>query len=96
MLLRIADIGVSANHLCSQGEGHYGGDEEAGAAGPTVAELSDDDGYVSPEFDIPSDSDGEVGEDVRPPLKKPRKAAAPASTLEEEEQLALQLLRNRR
>ncbi|KAI0767518.1 DEAD-domain-containing protein [Fomes fomentarius] len=78
-------------------EGHYGGDEEGGAAGPTVAELSDDDGYVSPEFDIPSDSDGEVGEDVRPPLKKPRRAAAPvASTLEEEEQLALELLRNRR
>ena len=64
------------------------------AMGPTVAELSEDDGYVSPEFDLPSASDEEESEDERPPAKKARKAAL--STLQEEEELALQMLRSRR
>ncbi|KAH9848528.1 DEAD-domain-containing protein [Lenzites betulinus] len=64
------------------------------AMGPTVAELSDDDGYVSPEFDLPSGSDNEA-EYERPPQKKARTRPA-ATTLEEEEELALQMLRSRR
>ena len=66
--------------------------------GPTVAEFSEDDGYVSPEFDLPSESEGNQREDERPPpTKKPRRATAPAvSTLEDEEALALQMLRSRR
>ena len=64
--------------------------------GPTIAELSEDDGYVSPEFDLPSESEDEEYERP-PPSKKSRKNAAPAvSTLEEEEELALQMLRSRR
>ncbi|KAI0745161.1 DEAD-domain-containing protein [Earliella scabrosa] len=79
-----------------EGEGHHGGDDDGDAVlGPTVAELSEDDGYVSPEFDLPSASDGEESSDERPPAKKARKAAA-LSTLQEEEELALQMLRSRR
>ncbi|KAI0718427.1 P-loop containing nucleoside triphosphate hydrolase protein [Cerioporus squamosus] len=81
-----------------EGEGS-GDDDDLGdvAMGPTVAELSEDDGYASPEFDLPSHSEGEESEFEKPPSKKPRKEARPmASTLEEEEELALQMLRSRR
>ncbi|RDX46437.1 DEAD-domain-containing protein [Lentinus brumalis] len=81
-----------------EGDGS-GDDDDTGdvTMGPTVAELSEDDGYASPEFDLPSDSEGEESEFERPPSKKPRKEpGATASTLEEEEELALQMLRSRR
>ncbi|KAG1737558.1 DEAD-domain-containing protein [Suillus paluster] len=63
-----------------------------------IPELAppDDDGYISPEFDLPSEDDVECSP---PPLKRSRR---PASTkedskgFEDEEELALQLLRNRR
>ncbi|KAL1948548.1 hypothetical protein VTO73DRAFT_12623 [Trametes versicolor] len=76
----------------------YDSDDGDVAMGPTVAAPSDDDGYVSPEFDLSSGSD-EESEFERPPTKK-TKTTAPtrtaASTLEEEEELALQMLRSRR
>ncbi|KAI0372411.1 DEAD-domain-containing protein [Pilatotrama ljubarskyi] len=84
-----------------EGETYY--DDEAGdvAMGPTVAALSDDDGYVSPEFDLPSASEDEESEYERPPPKKAKTTAAnhkkpEGTTLEEEEELALQVLRSRR
>ncbi|PCH36854.1 DEAD-domain-containing protein [Wolfiporia cocos MD-104 SS10] len=67
-----------------------------------TADPVEDDGYVSPEFDLPSDSDDTDGEAERRPLKrakaigdKPRERDLDA-TLEDEEELALQLLRSRR
>lgn len=66
--------------------------------GAAVASLpEDDDGYVTPDFDLPSQSDPE--DDV--PLPKRQKSVkqngtTPSllpTTLEEEEELALQLLR---
>ncbi|CDO72120.1 hypothetical protein BN946_scf184962.g63 [Trametes cinnabarina] len=70
------------------------------AMGPTVAGLDDDDGYVSPDFDLPSESESE-DEWERPPPKKAKHATATraetgGTTLEEEEELALQMLRSRR
>ncbi|RPD65179.1 DEAD-domain-containing protein [Lentinus tigrinus ALCF2SS1-7] len=78
-------------------QGYHDDDDMAGGAmGPSVAEFSEDDGYVSPEFDLPSESEGEC-EFEGPPAKKPRKGTRPATTtLEEEEELALQVLRSRR
>lgn len=64
--------------------------------GPIIAPLPDDDGYASPDFDLPPGSDSE--NEVPPPKKqrndnkKGMKTSQP-TTLEEEEQLALQLLR---
>ncbi|KAH9903502.1 DEAD-domain-containing protein [Cubamyces lactineus] len=76
-------------------EGEMYDDDDDGdvAMGPTVAELSDDDGYVSPEFDLPSDSEG--SEDEQPPSKKAKQNPGTTS-LEEEEELALKMLRSRR
>ena len=72
----------------------YDSDDDGDVAmGPTVAELSDDDGYVSPEFELPSDSEG--SEDEQPPSKKAKQNPA-STTLEEEEELALKMLRSRR
>ncbi|EMD36799.1 hypothetical protein CERSUDRAFT_114703 [Gelatoporia subvermispora B] len=75
-----------------------------GAFGPTAAPLAeDDDGYVSPEFDLPSGSDSEDERDHwEPPSKRAKvssaKSRAPAAdnSLQDEEELALQLLRSRR
>ncbi|KIO11212.1 hypothetical protein M404DRAFT_994865 [Pisolithus tinctorius Marx 270] len=68
---------------------------EEGLHGPIVAPLSDDDGYVTPDFDLPSESESEV----EPPPKR-RKPSASGSllpsrpqNLEDEEELALRLLR---
>ena len=73
---------------------------DGGVAGPTVAEFSDDDGYVSPEFDLPPEEEGggsESESEVERPSKRVRKNARPTtSTLEEEEELALQMLRTKR
>ena len=66
--------------------------------GPTIAGFDDeDDGYVSPDFDLPSESESE--HEVPPPKRqrsdgKKTKTLQP-TTLEEEEELALQLLRGR-
>ena len=52
---------------------------------------ADDDGYVSPDFDLPPASDDE--DDAPPPLKRAKSAK---SALAADEELALQLLRSRR
>lgn len=71
------------------------GDED-GIHGPVVAPLSDEDGYVTAEFDLPSESESEV----EPPPPKRKKPSASGSSLasrpqnlEDEEELALRLLR---
>jgi len=60
--------------------------------------VSDDGGYISPEFDLPSDED----EDLPPPTKRNKTSGSKSggphplhSTLEDEEELALQFLRKR-
>ncbi|OBZ77013.1 hypothetical protein A0H81_03135 [Grifola frondosa] len=77
-------------------------DEGDVAVGPTIAPLSDDGGYVSPEFDFPSDSEDERSDQPPPPTKRTRLSAGNkhdkrvgATTLAEEEELALQMLRRR-
>lgn len=56
----------------------------------------DDDGYVSPDFDLPSDSESEP---TPPPTKRakadPNKSKGGKSRLAEDEELALQLLRGK-
>ncbi|KIK43632.1 hypothetical protein CY34DRAFT_789726 [Suillus luteus UH-Slu-Lm8-n1] len=70
------------------------------AHGRVIAELapSDEDGYISPEFDLPSEDD--VQDTLSPPPLKRSKRSASTKTvsngLEDEEELALRLLRNRR
>ncbi|KAI8989191.1 DEAD-domain-containing protein [Trametes punicea] len=83
-----------------ENEGYYEEEDGDVAMGPTVAELSEDDGYVSPDFDLPSDSEDES---ERPPSKKTKVDSSTGSlgkpqstTLEEEEELALKVLRSRR
>ncbi|KAK0484665.1 ATP-dependent RNA helicase dbp-4 [Armillaria novae-zelandiae] len=62
--------------------------------GPVVEPLSEDDGYVSPTFDLGS-NDGD--DDVDPPPKRQKSAHNRKSGgIEEDEELALQLLGNRR
>ncbi|KAH9928023.1 DEAD-domain-containing protein [Epithele typhae] len=70
--------------------------EDGEVTGPIVAGPSDDDGgYISPEFDLPSESEGEAEADERqPPSKKARTHVV--SRLAEEEELVLQMLRSRR
>ncbi|KAH9931522.1 DEAD-domain-containing protein [Fomitopsis serialis] len=77
--------------------------EGMGDSGPMAATqdpLGEDDGYVSPEFDLPSEDEDE---DEAPPAKRNRpsggqgrKHSSDGATLEEEEELALQFLRSRR
>lgn len=67
--------------------------------GAYAAPLSEDDGYVSPEFDLPSESESE--EETRP-AKRSKKtgSTSPPSTsdnmLDNDEKLALALLRGSR
>ncbi len=64
--------------------------------GPTIDPVEND-GYVSPDFELPSDHDSDA-ESFVPPSKRHKSNKAtrhPVSTLEEEEQLALRLLQNR-
>ena len=61
-------------------------------SGPTIAPPSDD-GYVSPTFDLPSEPEDDRSHFNVPPKKKLRKADESPVTLEEEEELALKLLR---
>jgi ATP-dependent RNA helicase DDX10/DBP4 len=77
--------GTQRFHLQHGGDGKY--------AGPTVGPASDDDGYVSPAFDLPADSEDDRTHLAVPPKKKPRKADKPPVTLDEEEELVLKLLR---
>ena len=68
------------------------------AAAPILAPLDDDDdGYVSPDFDLPSESEDD---DIPPPPAKRAKPGAGLkgkgkSSLAEDEALALDLLRGR-
>ena len=77
-----------------QDEG-YDEHQAGSSAGPTIAELSEDDGYVSPEFDLSSESDMEYSNESH--RKKPRTAVATSQrSLEADEELALSMLRGRR
>lgn len=67
-------------------------------AAPTLAHVDDDDGgYVSPEFDLPSESEDD--EAPPPPAKRaksaPHSKAKGKSSLADDEALALELLRGR-
>ena len=63
--------------------------------GPVLAPMEED-GYTSPTFDLPSESDGD---EAAPPMKRQKKGpdsmkrARVESTLEDEEELALRMLR---
>jgi ATP-dependent RNA helicase DDX10/DBP4 len=61
--------------------------------GPTIAPPSDGDGYASPVFDLPPESEDGRTSFSAPPKKKSRKGDKPPTTLEEEEEFALKLLR---
>ncbi|EPQ51768.1 DEAD-domain-containing protein [Gloeophyllum trabeum ATCC 11539] len=72
--------------------------------GPSVQPLPEDDGYESPEFELPSASDSE-DEAAPPPPKRSKKApnsrperntSPELNNLEDEEELALRMLRSRR
>ncbi|KAF7292788.1 RNA helicase [Mycena indigotica] len=72
--------------------------EEAGMGGGKSAVAmgaEEDDGYVSPEFDLPSEDSDDAGQELwaRPPPEKRRKTGT--ETLEEDEELALRLLRGK-
>ncbi|KAJ7057159.1 P-loop containing nucleoside triphosphate hydrolase protein [Mycena amicta] len=72
--------------------------EEAGLGGgkgPVAMGHDEDDGYVSPEFDLPSGDDEDDEREMwaqPPPAKRSKKAH---TTLEDDEELALRLLRGR-
>ncbi|KAG2058137.1 DEAD-domain-containing protein [Suillus hirtellus] len=76
------------------------GVERDDAHGGAIAELapSNEDGYMSPVFDLPSED--EVQDTLSPPPLKRSKHSAPTKTdsdgLEDEEELALRLLHHRR
>lgn len=65
---------------------------------PVLGAVDDyDDGYVSPDYDLASDSDAES----EPPMKRARESEATRTTangssLAAEEQLVMQLLRSKR
>lgn len=73
-------------------------------SGAVVAPPSDDDGYVSPEFNLPdpSSEDEEHWQTAPPPPKrskisnpKSERYPSPLDDLEADEELALQLLRRK-
>ncbi len=73
-------------------------------SGAVVAPPSDDDGYLSPEFDLPepSSEDEEHWQTAPPPPKrsktsntKSQRHPSPLDDLEADEELALQLLRRK-
>jgi ATP-dependent RNA helicase DDX10/DBP4 len=77
-----------------------------GVVGPIVAPLLDDDGYVSPDFDLPDRSSVDDSEDnaATPPRKRTKTSSRPTknppfrsvgNSIEDDEELALQLLRKR-
>ena len=67
--------------------------EDTEYSGPMAAPPSDDDGYVSPVFDLPPESEDDRTHVTARPKKKSRKGDKPPPTLEEEEELALRFLR---
>ncbi|KAH7912865.1 DEAD-domain-containing protein [Hygrophoropsis aurantiaca] len=73
------------------------GADDGGGGIAAITPLSDDDGYVSPEFDLSSESESEA--EMAPPPPKRNKSASGsrkhAPDLQDEEELALQLLRKR-
>lgn len=83
----VACIVVSCANLALQE--NYSSDDEGAAMAPVIDPVEDD-GYMSPDFDLPSSSNEE---DALPPPKRVKSAK---STLAEEEERALQLLRSRR
>lgn len=76
--------------------------ENQDGEGPALAPLDEDDGYVSPTFEFSPNSDDDESEMGPPPAKrnkhgKPSISGKPLpSMLDEEEQLALQMLRRGR
>ncbi|KAG6333472.1 hypothetical protein ID866_5621 [Astraeus odoratus] len=70
--------------------------EQDGMQGPLAAPLSDDDGYVTPDFDLPSEDESDA---EPPPQKRPKSSTSFSrthpQTLEDEEELALRILRER-
>jgi ATP-dependent RNA helicase DDX10/DBP4 len=75
-------------------------DDDDAAMGPTLTPAEDEDGYVSPDFDLPTESEEEA---PSPPSKRRKGMSEPAGksrkqavTLEDEEMMALQMLRSRR
>ncbi|KZV95982.1 DEAD-domain-containing protein [Exidia glandulosa HHB12029] len=61
--------------------------------GPTLASPVDDDGYVSPDFDLPLVDESEDESSQPPPSKRARHSKAPGRSLEDDEALAAALLR---
>lgn len=61
--------------------------------GPRAPPLSGDDGYVSPDFDLPSSDDDP---DAPPPSKRSKfsKGSRASLTVDDDEALALRLLHN--
>lgn len=62
--------------------------------------MSDDDGYISPEFDLPDIPSGEEEEDMPPPKRnklssqiKDTRRSRNGNDFEDDEELALRLLR---
>ncbi|KAI0942852.1 hypothetical protein AcV7_002148 [Taiwanofungus camphoratus] len=78
-----------------------GYDDDDVAMVPIIASALGDDGYSSPDFDLPSDSEDDLS-DPAPPSKRTRTLGKRVSnraadmTLEQEEETALQLLRRRK
>lgn len=74
--------------------------EDEGGAVAMLESAGEDDGYVSPEFDLPPESDEEMPPPgrqsfvERPPSKK--RKVDNDEDLDDEEELALRLLRQRR
>lgn len=87
---------------CLYSISNSGGQREHGDGdAPVLAPMDEDDGYATPEFDLPPTSDDELDE---PPSKKRReggrkqKSPGPldiGNSLQDEEELALSLLRKR-
>ncbi|KAL1748300.1 P-loop containing nucleoside triphosphate hydrolase protein [Schizophyllum fasciatum] len=67
--------------------------EMMAAEGMAVVAPAEDAGYVSPAFDLPSDDEEEVA--PPPPVKRRKAAAAGDASLDDDEALALQILRGR-
>ena len=67
--------------------------------GPQISPLDEDDGYVSPEFDLEHNSDSEGDEQTSRPPKRSRTSYPDhnneSRSLDDDEQLALKLLGRR-
>ncbi|KAF9070409.1 P-loop containing nucleoside triphosphate hydrolase protein [Rhodocollybia butyracea] len=70
--------------------------EDRDEVGAYAAPLSDDDRYVSPEFELPPESESEEAPRPSKRSKTVNSRSQPPGTLEDEEELALMLLRGSR